>query len=302
MIIFFINIFIILYNNEISTSTSTNIINERDEEISYEKKEKDDKITLEDLTNIISMPNEIDVEANNKEEKNGESTNKKDNSKDEMIENELARIRKQNLSKYLMENNQFKSTNNESEEYSQQNIHPIKPSKRKLYKFVGRTLFLFLDKYENPLLIIGPHWPMYICFCGIISIIMLVVYLTFWKELGIAMRIIGHICYWTYFISYTHCSLFNPGYPKNDIGRNFGYPRGEYYYCSKCKFYVKNRRYVHHCFDCDICIENHDHHCPWTGHCIGKNNYISFFIFIGASFCIIVYLATAICIGASSYK
>ena len=300
MIIFFINIFIILYNNEISTSTSTNIINERDEEISYEKKEKDDKITLEDLTNIISMPNEIDVEANNKEEKNGESTNKKDNSKDEMIENELARIRKQNLSKYLMENNQFKSTSSESEEDFQNNIRPIKPSKRKLYKFVGRTLFVFLDKYENPLLIIGPHIYMYICFCGIISLIMLILYLTLWKQIGLALRIIGHICYWTYFISYTHCSLINPGYPKNNIGRNFGYPRGEYYYCNKCKFYVKNRKYVHHCFDCDICIENQDHHCPWTGHCIGKNNYISFYIFIGSSFCIICYLAIAISVGASS--
>ena len=296
-----------IYNNKISTTSPTNIINEKDEEIPKEKneKEKDDKITLEDLENIISEPDE--VETNNDEKKNEEIINNKDNSighlnQDEIIESELSRIRNKNLSKYLMANNEFKGTSSELEEDSQQNIHPIKPSKIKLYKFVGRTLFVFLDKYENPIIIIGPHWLMYVCFCGIISLIMLAVYLTLWNRFGKILRILGHICYWTYFISYTHCSLYNPGYPNNDIGRNFGCPRGEYYFCSLCQFYVKNKSYTHHCIYCDICIENQDHHCPWTGHCIGKNNYISFFIFIGASFCIIFYLATAICIGASAYN
>ena len=25
-----------------------------------------------------------------------------------------------------------------------------------------------------------------------------------------------------------------------------------------------------HCYDCDACVEELDHHCPWTGKCIGK--------------------------------
>jgi hypothetical protein len=29
---------------------------------------------------------------------------------------------------------------------------------------------------------------------------------------------------------------------------------------------------VVHCYDCDICIKGHDHHCPWTGKCIGEGN------------------------------
>ena len=78
-----------------------------------------------------------------------------------------------------------------------------------------------------------------------------------------------------------------------------GQPRDEYYLCNLCHFYIKKSRYAHHCFDCDICIENHDHHCPWTGHCIGRNNYYSFFVFVGSSFLIIIYLAGAICVGAS---
>ena len=51
---------------------------------------------------------------------------KKDSSQDEMIETELAMIRKQNLKKYVMVNKQFKSTLNESEEESYQNTHSIK--------------------------------------------------------------------------------------------------------------------------------------------------------------------------------
>ncbi|CAM9823024.1 unnamed protein product [Heterosigma akashiwo] len=35
-----------------------------------------------------------------------------------------------------------------------------------------------------------------------------------------------------------------------------------------------------HCYDCGLCIEQLDHHCPWTGKCIGHRNLKFFYSFV----------------------
>eukprot|EP00392_Amoebophrya_sp_AT5.2_P000351 g351.t1 len=45
-----------------------------------------------------------------------------------------------------------------------------------------------------------------------------------------------------------------------------------------------------HCDFCDTCIQGFDHHCPWTGKCIGKGNMHEFQLFIGCSFTTICYM------------
>ena len=49
-------------------------------------------------------------------------------------------------------------------------------------------------------------------------------------------------------------------------------------FCNTC--YIFRGPGVSHCKKCDNCVENFDHHCPWLGNCIGKNNYFYFFLFL----------------------
>ena len=167
------------------------------------------------------------------------------------------------------------------------------PKKCRLYFYVGRSLFIFLDKYNNPLFIIGPQWPMIIFVDSIIISLMLFLYIKFWKYLCFSTRLFGSINFWTAFLSYTYTSIINPGYPKNTIGRNFGIPKNDYYFCDYCRFYLRKTSYGSHCDLCDICIEKYDHHCIWTGHCIGKNNKITFYIFVPSIFILLFYFGFA---------
>ena len=49
-------------------------------------------------------------------------------------------------------------------------------------------------------------------------------------------------------------------------------------YCGTCEHLRPPRAF--HCSECDVCVEVHDHHCPWIGSCVGYRNSRFFDLFL----------------------
>ncbi|KAM3134625.1 hypothetical protein pb186bvf_013267 [Paramecium bursaria] len=63
--------------------------------------------------------------------------------------------------------------------------------------------------------------------------------------------------------------------------------RNQQWYCKTCKLIQLS--HTHHCYDCDVCVLEMDHHCPWTGKCIGKGNIKQFYYFLASTLIFMVY-------------
>ena len=50
--------------------------------------------------------------------------------------------------------------------------------------------------------------------------------------------------------------------------------------CRKCLTVKEDDAF--HCYDCGICIVEHDHHCIWIGKCVGKENLKLFYWFVAS--------------------
>ena len=148
------------------------------------------------------------------------------------------------------------------------------------YKKLGNTYSFLGDKYGVPKIIIGPHWYLYASVTLFFSIFFLLEMIFLGQFLSNILKIVCFIIYFSFLFSYSYTAFINPGYKKYDINSITGEERNYFAFCIKCKIYVNKQKKTSHCRDCDICVEKYDHHCPWTGKCIGDKNLISFYLFL----------------------
>ena len=218
------------------------------------------------------METSINVNLNNEN-----NDNKITHEKSEPNENNhlVSNNNKNNNEISISTNNEIKNISNDTIKGTLTNLKPYY-----FYAKLGNTYTFFGDKDGSPLIVIGPHWNMYVCFCSIMSLIYIFFLVHYWNYLNILFKLAGLISFLTYLISYTYIFLINPGIPKYDENAILGKPREKYSFCRKCGIWKNMDNNVYHCFDCDICIEGYDHHCPWTGKCIAKKNVNIFYVFL----------------------
>jgi len=60
-------------------------------------------------------------------------------------------------------------------------------------------------------------------------------------------------------------------------------------FCETCQLWRERR--VKHCSECDACVHDFDHHCPWIGGCVGRRNYRYFVFFVVSVVVLAMYVA-----------
>ena len=109
------------------------------------------------------------------------------------------------------------------------------------------------------------------------------------------IKIAETICFIIHSFSHLYTILINPGIPSRKYYSNFYDENRKRDYnlmeCKKCNIIVPKELNVSHCYNCDVCVLEFDHHSYWMGKCIGKNNIISFYI---SNFSMPIYLIMSI--------
>jgi palmitoyltransferase ZDHHC9/14/18 len=193
------------------------------------------------------------------------------------------------------EQNKISNSYNNNNDYTQcaletntssitSNINLTTKSQNKLRSFGNLKCFFF---YKNePLIVIGPHWGFYLTLTIIFFLLYCTVFVYFKDKMSHWVYILGNIIYFFHLIVYTVLAFQNPGIP---LEKNFFLSANapdSYKQCSVCGCYVNLEldTITYHCGSCNVCIEDYDHHCPWTTKCIGRGNAYFFYLFIFASF------------------
>ena len=143
-------------------------------------------------------------------------------------------------------------------------------------------IILYLDKYG-------------ICLVSTTTFVLIFYWIIILKYNFLPMKILTTLLYSMFITSYIVVFLKSPGIAGREYYKDtFKFEKEEdkinYQKCSKCNIIIPKSFRVVHCKKCGICVIRQDHHCPWTGKCIGKNNLRPFILFGCSLFAYIISL------------
>lgn len=153
-------------------------------------------------------------------------------------------------------------------------------------KYLGRHKIIYRDAKGYPLLTLGPQW--YMSVVGLTALIALGIgcIYNYWALMSDFKKVAVVLLMLSECSLYVVTALLNPGIlirESPDLCKS-----NSAVYCTQCITTREDR--VIHCPTCGVCIAGHDHHCIWTGKCIGKGNFGPFIFFLVCTPCYIITL------------
>ena len=140
-------------------------------------------------------------------------------------------------------------------------------------------------------LFVGPDWPCVGFTLALIGVMTYVWLIGVAAKLHMAVFVVGCMSAGVTGGAYLYCACSDPGIVfktrKNDPVRQKNCPSNCKVKCAQCQ--VWRPMGATHCYDCDACVHELDHHCPWTGKCIGRRTITLFYVF-NSTLCIHVLL------------
>jgi hypothetical protein len=206
--------------------------------------------------------------------------------------NSYKKVGEEHSHTYELTINDIESTPN-NQNIKREKMHEI-PEKRSY----GNYICLFYLN-NDPLIVIGPDWGYYLFLSCLTFSSFYFILIQNKNKYEFYIWLIGVAIYITHFVSYTLAAFKNPGIPSNNYYKDYlSDPQknnDKYDICSVCESLtnVQAMKITYHCYCCDICIEDYDHHCPWTSKCVGGGNLLPFYVFVASTLFYVLYLLFA---------
>jgi len=164
--------------------------------------------------------------------------------------------------------------------------HKLKPRGAGLSVCKLGNVFLF-NWGKKVVFSVGPDWS-YAIGIYVVSMAVMIPFICWlrYKDAPQYQIVAAFVLHVLHLLAYTLCISGNPGIPIKRIQQaRLEQPSLEDLrktgrtYCQHCLI-TTEKSDTFHCPDCDVCVENLDHHCPFMTKCVGGGNLCWFYSFL----------------------